>query len=499
MPKKRPNKNSFVFFMEEFQRREQALGRKFPGGLKDVQCDPSCNQQWRNLTPQEKRPYEEMAKNYKVQSGARGKLTTTGESIAALEAEARRKQEMEENMNMNIIETVNMANRKNSLHKKEFFFIHVNYFCRDIQNNLSYPAEFALARFSLEKGVDEIYNEILSVNIPLGKRYEIQQHAQNTHKISRDLDCAQKDFAYMYNVFTKMLGTDGGKYPPLYTTKELFPVVNDLLERFCDAGDTNVAIFKVYSIELLFTHLRTACAQRVDSEGFPTYMIAENELKKDVFDYTPGIECAYHKLLDGTNVYCSKSIVKRWAFTICDFCCADLGIEMTPGIHCPAQNNLDYDGPIDSGVQGFSMNDKRAINTMTPSCDLYRWKVSERTDEEERRRRLNSKKISIVDYGKPENQHLIDDTNLNDSAEFQPPVTPSQACALPPDLDVPMELATQRSLREPNTKSYAEIGAPPPVPLWDDSDFPTIGGRGRFQKSTKENIPMFGRGRGHST
>lgn len=54
MPKVK-GRNAYFFFMLEWRKRAEAQGRKFPNGLKDVQADPECNEEWqvmstRNLT-----------------------------------------------------------------------------------------------------------------------------------------------------------------------------------------------------------------------------------------------------------------------------------------------------------------------------------------------------------------------------------------------------------------------------------------------------------------
>lgn len=44
MPKKQ--KNGFWYFMQDYRDREAKNGRKFPEGLKAVQADPKCADEW---------------------------------------------------------------------------------------------------------------------------------------------------------------------------------------------------------------------------------------------------------------------------------------------------------------------------------------------------------------------------------------------------------------------------------------------------------------------
>lgn len=45
MPKNK-GRNAFFFFMIDWRRRAEAQGHSFPNGLKDVQANPDCNEEW---------------------------------------------------------------------------------------------------------------------------------------------------------------------------------------------------------------------------------------------------------------------------------------------------------------------------------------------------------------------------------------------------------------------------------------------------------------------
>lgn len=47
MSGKGQKKNPFFYFMLDFKKREEASGRVFQNGLKDVQSDMRCNDEWR--------------------------------------------------------------------------------------------------------------------------------------------------------------------------------------------------------------------------------------------------------------------------------------------------------------------------------------------------------------------------------------------------------------------------------------------------------------------
>lgn len=44
---------------------------------------------------------------------------------------------------------------------------------------------------------------------------------------------------------------------------------------------------------------------------------------------------------------CTTSRVKRWAYTVMDWCCPLLGIEALPGTHVPANVDVEVSRPSD--------------------------------------------------------------------------------------------------------------------------------------------------------
>ncbi|CAH1958019.1 unnamed protein product [Acanthoscelides obtectus] len=66
---------------------------------------------------------------------------------------------------------------------------------------------------------------------------------------------------------------------------------------------------------------------------------SDRVIEMDKFAYSKGICCNYHEV---TNVphYCSRSVVVRYAYTICDNCCGDLDIPLVPGHHVPLTSKV---------------------------------------------------------------------------------------------------------------------------------------------------------------
>ncbi|XP_076756498.1 protein maelstrom 2 [Xylocopa sonorina] len=481
MSKKVKGRNAFYFFMVDWCQK-QKNGKK---SLKEAAVDPKCNEEWRNMTPQQKGIYEARAKDSKVKSQkTAGLKTAIGESMKDVEAREREEKEFEELMHQYIESVVLMGKRHNSLEKLKFMFIHVNwYFGRDVGINTYEfcPAEFALAEFSLKDGIVNVYHEILKVTIPLGWRADAIEFSQQTHQIPIELAEGQSDFQLMYSKFINILETNktGNKFPPLFTIKEMTPAVESLLIKMTKAGNGSIEDFVVYSIEALFGELRNAAVQDVDDQSIPL-VIAENEFKKDKFSSVRDLECDFHKNIDGTSLYCSKAVVRRWGFTICDYCCEYVGITPINDIHCPIpqsyvhqddQNNEKQDASsIDFYLKNLNIADKRKFIEMNGVSQDHRRKVSERNYNDEQHRRNLCKPLEIIDHSK-----------IDASASSSTVV------------DMP-----SRPLRLPKTMAQALNGIEDTSNLFKQEDFPVIGGRGIMSKkqTTEIKFPL-GRGRGY--
>ncbi|XP_012287911.1 protein maelstrom homolog [Orussus abietinus] len=474
MPKKQ-SRNSFYYFMLDFKAREEKKGRQFPNGLKDVQQDSKCSQEWQSMTPQEKRVYEMRSKDSKIRDrGKQGRLTCTGESLDFVEQEAKKAQEFEENMNDFIKNTISLAVQHENLASTKFYFIHVNYFIRrPIENNRHdhYPAEFAVGEFSLENGMANIYHETIHMKAPLGYTREALETIQETHRIPLELEGGEKDFYAMYQKLIDFLKSDtnnsNGKLPPLYTMKNNSAAVPDLLRRLARAAEEEDDKFTVYSLETLFASLRNAAGDQCNINMIP---LAERDLRNDSFSHTLGLECEFHQKLDGAKFFCSQSIIKRWAFIICDNCCEKLGIETIPGIHCPVAvsestgNCLEL---LSDNMNSMTLMEKMgSVLSMTGVSEEHRRKASERTHAEEQRRRADSKDLHIIDHSK-----------------------------LPKE-PIPQPIP-ERPLRRPKTKGYAWAAGEMEPPQLNDADFPAIGGRGvALKRNLADRVPGRGRGGG---
>lgn len=474
------SKNAFYFFALDWAKQQKKRGVHVPRNMKELSS--LCSEDWKNLPPHEKGIYKSKAKDNKIKAQMTvGNRTTIGENVAQLELEQKREEEFQQNMLQYIESIVCMGVQHNNLQNLKFIFIHVNWFYRrDIGiNKYDFcPAEFAVAEFSIQNGIQNIYHEILKVKIPLGWKRDALETSQETHQIPIELDDGECDFALMYDKFSKFMESNktGRRYPPLFTMKNLYPVVESLLQRLNEAGGEPVDDYLIYSIEALFAELRNAAVRNVDNRSIPL-VLAEMEFAKDFLSNTRGFECEFHKIVDVPQ-YCSKSIVTRWGMTMCDYCCEYMNIEMIEGVHCPYKNTLEFNRQdavnentdnVDLKIKALKIIEKRiTIPDINGVSAEYRTKVSARSYKEEQNRRMESK-VDMVDHAKA-------GTSKSNTAA----------------LNLPM-----RPLRAPKTMAKALSGTQETFDLLNDvTNFPPIGGRGTVIKrdTAKLKLPL-GRGR----
>ncbi|XP_043477164.1 protein maelstrom homolog [Leptopilina heterotoma] len=493
MPKK---SSGFAMFMFEYKKREERAGRKFPNGLKSVHEDPGCDREWKQLSERERERYKQMGKATDLVTKKK-KKTGTGECMDEVEKQRKRELDFQADMNQDIENTVMKGVEMQDLAKRKFFFIHSNWFYTRKYDNGDFeyfPAEFALAEFSLENGVTQVYHEILKDNVMVGYTREAKETSQETHQIPvpNTLECAEGDYSKMCYKVLQLLKPYkvGGKYPPVYTMQKNNAPVKSLLKKLMESIDLCDETVIVYDLEILLSNL---CNANSDDNKFPVVM-AEHELVKDTFSFIQGLDCDYHKTLDGTSQFCSMSNVKRWAYTICDCCCEQLKIEMIEGIHYPKKVTFDSlsTNPVTTLFNQMSL-ENQSIKSMTGVSNAHRLAVSGRTEEEELRRRNQKTTITVVKY-------------TSDEAQVQAPIAPNVPSFTPKPLlsHVASNSATeeyQRPLRAPYSKSsIAAIVGETKQHAFHEEDFPSLGvssGRGRGnRRAMKEQKQSAGRGRG---
>ncbi|XP_032688526.1 protein maelstrom 2 isoform X2 [Odontomachus brunneus] len=468
------------------------------------------------LSKQHKGPYEAMAKKDKVASQIRAdnKKTSLGESIQQLEEQEMAEQKFIANMHEYLESTITRSVNHNVLPQLKFCFIHVNWFFTKIVDNVIeyFPAEYAVGVFSLENGIEDVYHVVVGAPIPLGYKREAMETSQSTHNIPTEYESGETDFAIMYEKLINFLEPRKivDKYPPLYTTRPLKGAVQSLLTKLCDTAKQDEEQFLIYEVESLFKHLADeAYKKRTDREIKYTAAYAEYVFTRLKYIYKRGNECTFHKFTDGGSEYCSKSILYQWTWKMCEEFCEPLQINMRPGVHFPEETDCNYKIMMQSMA---NLDIKREILQNSELCSVvsatgvseqHRIKVSERTYEEEIRRRKESKPVLVIDHSKLKNKSGTAVSNEHvdkviikhaDTAVNKLTNESKEKCTT----NYVGRFLFEKPMQLPST-SYAAATIDDYIPKNDEQSFPPIGGRGLLCKKNKDGSrrPM-GRGQGYA-
>lgn len=278
------------------------------------------------------------------------KTTGVGEKLSDVEAVQIKEQEFRDKMIEYISSLVNSAKERNckqtitsadisdffdrkiysfltDVQKLQFYVIHVNiFYSRTLENNEVeyYPAEVAIAEFSLEKGVLRTYCEIINEKVRIGFASTAKECSANSHQIPINASFGKNDYIEIFRDICNFLspGEKGGVLPPLYTmfTKEsAYCPAKSFLSKLAIANRKNNLFYCInikiralyyilalpisylsseriddylllYSLEELFATVHNAA---VDQTGISKIepLVASMELKKDLFAYKTGLEC----------------------------------------------------------------------------------------------------------------------------------------------------------------------------------------------------------------
>ncbi|XP_014204532.1 protein maelstrom homolog [Copidosoma floridanum] len=467
MPKNKNKPNAFLAFMIEWKKNQERKGRTFPNGLKDIQMDPDCNKEWQELSEHDKAYYKELCKKETTQKTK--KRTGIGELVEDIKIAEQKEKEFHDNMIEYISDLIKMAKVKNAVPDIKFFLIHVNYFYfRVIDNNQLeyYPAEIAIGEFTLRDGLSRIYNVIINEKIIMGHTQSAKEQSEKTHQIPIEPEFGKEDYCQIFREICEFLepAKKNGTYPPLYTVSKMEDIhtcAKSVLARLSAANNESDQFFKLYSFEDFFTILYNSIDAMVISCPLEP-VTALIEIKKDPYGYKPDLCCTYHESVQVGTLHCSHSIIQRWFFILCNFCCEPLGIDMIQGVHLPKEHIY-----LTESLAALSIcnRSRRSSSLMSLSESSYDHKKhsSERTYAEEQRRRAE--------------------------ASSRPLYIVQKSQVKPPPVKKPQEPVVQRPLRLPLTKSVGLTFDSTDTESMTDSlfsecSFPSIG-RGAIKKKTE--------------
>lgn len=237
------------------------------------------------------------------------------------------------------------------LDAKVFFFVKTSSFHYSIKG--IFPAELAIAKFSLQQGIfEEIQIRINPGELPMGSLNWAQSVSEKTHRFPLPPNCPGE--ADYMSILAKMIRfmDPFDKLPILYTegNHEYSPRPLDETRRaiekiFYESQEDDVLrCLKVYPIEELFFMLQKKSViskNRLNGtvdKTFPSLVYAFTQFGHDSYRYiTPG--CKFHNKEESVHQdsehHCCLSKVRRYAYTISEWCSDRKRYPLIAGQHYP--------------------------------------------------------------------------------------------------------------------------------------------------------------------
>ncbi|XP_073825387.1 protein maelstrom 1-like [Musca autumnalis] len=337
MAPKKQKPSGFMFFTTEWR-------NKYGKGLTIAEATEEAGKIWKTMDAIQRAPYNEKAKNESSSIIGNGpeKLTCTGVPISLVEKERMDQENRERQMKRDIETTIRKSVRTGQLEVQTYYFIMANYFTKTLKDGVYVPAEIAVAKFSLKGGVQQVYQTLINPGVSIyGHQYEAQHLSDTTHKLPLPPNAlGDKRLGKIYNDILNFV-RDGksDNYPPVYTHRDSIHVVDSVLSFLRSDMDANDVVLQIYSIQHLLFVMKEATCEAGELEKPKTFYITDAYFERDFFEYQCGIGCQYHEEID-TSKYCTQSYVTRWGYMFSDYMCSDIAIQLLPGLHCPANTNL---------------------------------------------------------------------------------------------------------------------------------------------------------------
>lgn len=235
----------------------------------------------------------------------------------------------------------------------KFFLFSSSYFAQTLTGDI-YPAEIAMAKFSLANGIEDTLHSLINPGpLPLGTSHEALRHSDTTHKrkLPPNID-GETDYFVILDMVLKFLGVDGSKkkrVPIIFVEpgviQEDYKASKLTLEKLLIETGENVN-FRLYPLENLLFKLQKKCISlQILSQNVQLSSIemAKEMMARNKFIYSD-IGCDFHTHSDA-NCHCCLAKVKSWVFMIALYCLNNSDVKI-PGQHFPKNSSTLSEKPM---------------------------------------------------------------------------------------------------------------------------------------------------------
>ncbi|CAF1147389.1 unnamed protein product [Adineta steineri] len=262
--------------------------------------------QWRSMTLIERKPYEDLAKQYK-----RNRMLNNENAITPVIPSNEEALFIEQNSSENKFLDSYLSNDLVNVFKQDLIFVTFQIFCRtdDEDGGDYYPAEIAIMKYSFSDNIKQEYYTIMKPEkFPVGYTGTAIDLSRETHQIPPfDFIDANGDYSKIWQEVKRVIGDsiiDSSTTEPIIVFCNAFErMQTDYLLKWLASKDETQAIkplFRVFSFEALVS----AILRRLDIGDFAHQSVRE-QLRRPVYTLQVKERCIYHDSL--AIEYCSRA------------------------------------------------------------------------------------------------------------------------------------------------------------------------------------------------
>ena len=287
------------------------------------------------------------------------RIRTSSESSFEVQEKRLKLIDQDEEKRQTIEDLVYTASDLGELDDKVFYFVNISTFFEDM--NDIYPAEFAMSKFSLRRGIiDTLHIKINPGQLPLGASYLAQEKANRTHKYllpnnfntDSDYDYGESSYVLILMIiidFIDPIEDAPVEDLPIFFTEgssvtdknKLLHIQKAFVRIFEKAAEYDIASdLKLYSIVDLFYYLNkvsntSGINPEEKQESFPSYASADDAFRRAdrLFGYITQA-CTFHEENDVLKECCLSRVV-CYGYIISRYCVNPTKYPLIEGRHFP--------------------------------------------------------------------------------------------------------------------------------------------------------------------
>ncbi|CRK98777.1 CLUMA_CG012028, isoform A [Clunio marinus] len=312
-------------------------------------------------------------------------------SMAAIELKGNKLTEKEElpfDYNDTVESLLKPVGNYEQLKEKTFYIFSCSYYIKTSAFGV-FPAEIAVAKFSLAQGVYKTMSFIIDQEeLPLGASHEFMTLCEETHMIPLSVESNKEfkneditDYKDAFIKIQKFVGSDEETFPPFFVdsgrNSKGHEMDNSALLKISKMNGKSSSVFNTVPIEYLLMKLHDKCNElRKSDVGIVGKFISCLQMAKANFGRYEvaalSIGCDFHNSQDRSR-FCSLAKVKDLGYHVAEWCLLE-NEEKIPGRHFYKTEQANFDDPITDSWSlpiGFEVANDTYDNTVSENSFVY--------------------------------------------------------------------------------------------------------------------------------